>query len=161
MKSIKWTLVVPIIVALIGAAGIILAQWVNKKTLPTPTPSEISGRILSPRTDETVGRSFQITGELINIPDGEHVWLAIEIGNLMWIKEPEVPSSDRRWSRNIVEGGSPPGGRFNLCLLRVTSEGHHFILNWLDHGKKTGDYPGIAGIPGSSKLDIVSNLRLY
>ena len=156
-KSVNWAIWVVVIAAVVGALGAIFAALVGREP---SIPPGVAGEILSPRPREVVGRSFKVGGRLANIPEGYHVWLVVEIENLLWPKEPEIPSSDRRWSRKVVEGGNPPGGIFSLSLQQVPPKGQRFVLDWLRHGSRTGDYPGLDSIPGAIRLDIVEDLRL-
>lgn len=159
----KWLVVVA---ALVGAvvAGL-FAIWI--KRIPEPPspvrPSQSKGSLQQPKPGETVGRSFVVAGNLGETPDGYHVWLGVEIGALLWPKEPEIPTSDRRFSVKIVEGGSPPGGRFSLTLFQVAPKGQKRIAIWFDTGRRKGDWPGIdpRELDGFSQLDRVDGLSLW
>ncbi len=153
IKNMKY--IIPIIVALIGAATTIAVQYIDRIQYPA-----ITGRIVNPRSGETVPRGFSVSGELANIPQGEHVWLAVEIQNTLWIKQPEIPATDGRWIRSIYEGGSPPDGIFTLSLIRVPSEGQLFIEEWLKDCSKNDECLGVDAIPGAKRLDLVESLRL-
>jgi hypothetical protein len=154
-------LVIAVIAAVVGGAFTIWAKRVPEKK-PDAAPSDTKGRILQPQANTVVGRSFTVSGEHIDLPKDYHVWLAVEIGTLLWPKEPEVPTADKKWSVKVVEGGNPPGGLFSLSLFQVSPEGNQFIVRWHKHGQRTGDFPGLnaSEIPGFSRLDIVENLRL-
>jgi len=110
------------------------------------------GAILSPTSGASVPRAFTVEGTLAGIPADRHVWLAVRIGDLMWPKEPEVSAGAGPWRRQVVEGGSPPDGRFSLVLLMVDTVGQSEIQAWFQHGKQTGDYPGLAHVTGSVEL---------
>ena len=159
MPKRKWTMPVAIVSALISAAAVITVALINKEKWDTDAVIP-AGEILRPVDDENVGRSFQVSGELSGIPEGGHIWLAVEVNNTLWPKEPEISASDRRFSKQIIEGGSYPDGVFTLSLLLVSSEGQAAIEEWLENGRNTGEYPGLEDIPGSARLDVVDGLRL-
>jgi hypothetical protein len=161
----------PVVVAAIIAAigGIVVAVITVRAGRPDVAPAlresigaapETGGRILAPTRGQHVARSFSAEGSLSGIPADRHVWLVVEIGSLMWPQEPEIPATDRRWSHALVEEGAPPGGRFGLALLMVDRRGNEEIGRWLEHGRRTGDYPGLAPIPNAVRLDVVTNLAL-
>jgi hypothetical protein len=153
-----------------GAIQIVKSDYVGFATIGNvyietyspPPPAEKrrpAGQILSPESGQRVPRAFRVEGTLSDIPADHHIWLAVQIGNLLWPKEPEVPSQDYHWSQRIVEGGDPPGGRFSLALLMADSHGHRIIKEWIEDGRFTGDWPGLIDIPGA-KLHVVQDLVL-
>ena len=89
----------------------------------------------------------------------KHLWLAVEVGGLIWPKEPEVKIEDTRWIGQVYEGGSPPQGKFILALYEVNAEGHHKIMEWLNSGHRVGHYPGLPAIAGGKRVAAV-DLRL-
>lgn len=142
-----------IIAALIGAAATVVVAikpWDKKPT----------GHMVSPQPRDRLTRQFSVSGTLANIPDDRHVWVAVQIGNLMYPKEPEIPRGDTHFLQQIVEGGSPPGGTFSLVLFMVGPEGQRAITSWLESGRRGQGLPGLARIPGSVRLDAVSDLTL-
>ena len=149
---------VTVLVALIGAVAVIIAARVGKPAPPaTAAPA---GRILSPQSGEQLPRSFAVEGELSAIRRDHHVWIIGQVGNLLFPKEPEIPSQDRRWSQEVVEAGVSPGGQFALALLMVEAEGQRAIEDWLNRGKRGDGFPGLERIPGSVKLDVVRDLTV-
>jgi uncharacterized protein DUF4407/FHA domain-containing protein len=124
-------------------------------TLPCERSSRPCGRILSPVSRERVPRAFTVDGVLAKVPPNRHVWLAVQIGNLLWVKEPGIPVTDRRWSQEVVEAGNPPNGKFALVLLMVDPAGDQQIRRWL-----RGTPTGLRSIRGSTKLDVVRDLTL-
>jgi hypothetical protein len=154
----------PVVVAAIIAAigGIVVAVITvraGRESVATSAP-ETGGRILAPTRGQQVSRSFSAEGSLSGVPADRHVWLAVQIGSLIWPQEPEIPPTDKRWSHELAEEGTPPGGRFGLALLMVDRQGNEAIEEWLEHGRRTGDYPGLAQIPNAVRLDVVTNLTL-
>lgn len=157
-KKMNVTLTAAIIVAVGAIVAAIITGLLSKPSESPNITSKPIGKIFRPKEGETVARGFDVSGTLENIPADHQVWLAVKIGNLLWPKEPMILSSDRRWSIRVVEGGSP--GVFSISLLLVSKKGQKVIKNWLENGRRTGNYPGMDKIAGSSCLDIVENLRL-
>lgn len=122
-----------------------------------------TAHISSPKTGEAVPRApraFTVRGTLRDVPRGNHVWLAVQVGNLLFPKEPEIPVSDEEWVQQIVEGGIPPDGEFSLILVRVGRRGQLKIKRWLSRGREGKGFPGLPTIPGSARLDVVDQLTL-
>lgn len=143
---------------LLGLVGAIVAALIITGKLPPTTPDP-TGSIESPVEGSRVAREFAVSGALSHIPGDEHVWIAVQVGNILYPKEPEIASADH-FSEQIVEGGNPPGGRFSVVLLRVEPEGQSTIESWLSALRRDEDPPGMRTIPGAQVLDAVTNLRL-
>jgi hypothetical protein len=152
-----------------GALQIVQSDYVGFATVgdvyigtysppPPPEKKRPTGQILSPESGQRVPRAVRVEGTLSDIPTEYHIWLAVQIGNLLWPKEPEIPSKDYHWSQRIVEG-DPPGGRFSLALVMVDSHGQRIIKEWIKDGRSTGDWPGLFDISGT-KLHVVQDLVL-
>lgn len=142
--------------------GIVAGRDVLIESYNPPPPPEKrppKGQIVSPESQQRVPRVFPVEGTLSDIPRDRHIWMAVEIGNLLWPKEPEIPSQDQYWSQQIAEYGNPPGGRFSLVLLMVDNQGNKMIEDWLSRGRVIGDYPGLEYIPGIT-LHVVPGLAL-
>jgi hypothetical protein len=145
-----------ILAALIAATGAIVAAFVGRES-PPPEPEPV-GRILSPRSGEAVPRGFTVEGTLSAIPQDNHVWVAVQVDNLLFPKEPEIPAQDRRWSQQVVEAGLTPGATFSLALFMVNELGQRAIEDWIERGVRRDGFAGLEGIPGSVKLDVVLDL---
>jgi hypothetical protein len=148
-----------IIAAVIGGFFVIIAAIIpimlNQKQHPDPT-----GSILVPEDEEIVERVFLVSGVLANVPNDRQIWLAVEKNNLVWPKEPNISSADRKWSRAINENEITGKGTFSLSLFCVPPKGQKVFENWFENGKRTGEYPGLKEIKGAFRLDIVNNLKL-
>jgi hypothetical protein len=116
------------------------------------------GKITYPRNRDSVPRLFRAEGTIDNLPAGKQLLLAVEIGGLMWPKG-RVPVDGRSWVSEVYEGGWPPNGRFTLSLFMISDQGYDKVATWLEHGKRTGDYPGLGRIPDAARLHSVK-LRL-
>lgn len=140
-------------VALIAALGAIVPALVSRCGPAVLSPS---GRIVRPSRGDAVGRALRVRVRFADVPIDHHVWLAIRSGDLLWPKEPEIPTGHREWAGVIVHGVS--GRAFALRLLAVSSAGQEFIEQWLERARRTGLYPGLTRIPGAVHLDEVDSL---
>jgi hypothetical protein len=153
--------------AVIAALAAVIVALIPIILRPPPPPTQAPvvlpcdksagpcGLILSPVSSQRVPGALAADGVLAKIPPKKHVWLAVQIDNLLWVKDPEIPLTHRRWSQEVVEAGNPPDGRFPLVLLMVDSAGDQQIRRWL-----RGAPTGLRSIKGSTKLDVVRDLRL-
>jgi hypothetical protein len=116
------------------------------------------GKITYPRNRDSVPRLFRAEGTVDNLPPGQQLVLAVEIGGLLWPKG-KVQVNGRSWASEVYEGGSPPSGKFALSLYLVSDTSYGEIAAWLEHGRRTGDYPGLGRIREATRLHIVK-LRL-
>jgi hypothetical protein len=153
---VRVTVICALGAALISAAAVIISALLGQ----APPRTEIT--ITNPRDGDQVSKAFTVRGETTSIESRDvHVWPAVEIGNLLWIKEPEIRVEDRLWKAEIVEGGNPPPDGFSLLLVGVTAKGREYITQWIAQCKKTGAWPGINinEIPGAYVLGRVDNLK--
>jgi TIR domain-containing protein len=121
------------------------------------------GKILPPRNRERLAREFSVEVALSAIPSAHHVWIAVQVGNLFWPKDPEVPARDENWICKWREDG-PPGKRLSLALLMVEASGHKQIESWVKEGKRSGEYGGFTKYPvelNAEWLDVVHGLVLH
>lgn len=151
--------IIAVVVAVIGASGLITAALIEAGVL-FPHHHDPAGSIQTPVEGSRVGREFTVAGRLSNIPAGDHIWLAVQVGNLLYPKEPGIEPTGERFSEQIVEGGSPPGGRFSLLLLRVDEEGQASVESWLSALREGKEPSGLVVVPGSEVLGTVANLHL-
>jgi hypothetical protein len=139
----------------VGAVAALIVAF-HQVSAPSPPPA---GKILAPKSGEQVTQEFTVEVSLSAIPPGHHVWIAVQVGNLLWPKDPEVPAQTQRKTYPIREFGTP-GERFSLALLMVDAAGNDQILAWFENGQKTGSYPGFTTVRGSMQLDAVRDLVL-
>jgi len=76
-----------------------------------------------------------------------------------WNIKGQVQVTGRSWISEVYEGGSPPNGEFTLSLYSVSDSGYEKVATWLEHGRRTGDYPGLGPVRGAARLHSVK-LRL-
>jgi len=112
------------------------------------------GKINSPKNNVIVSRRFRAEGTIENLNTGQHLFVVVEIGGLMWPKD-EANVMDKIWSCEVYEDGSPPDGQFTLSLFSVGGKGYEDTKAWLERGKSTGDYPGLGTIEGSKRLNSI------
>jgi len=151
---------VKITIAIIGLIGIVLAAiapFLCCLIFDCTKDDPPVHAVLSPKENETVSDVIDVTGTLGKIPSGNHVWLATQIANFMWPKQPEIPAASRSWAAQIYEGAKPGNGNMMLVLFTVGEEGNSFIREWFRNGQKTGDFPGLkpTEIPENSILYVV------
>jgi hypothetical protein len=147
------------IIAITGLAAFVagygLRSAVQNSALATPPcvlPSGSGAAICldTPTTGEQVGRYFTVAGKLANVAADSHVWVATEVGNLVFPKAPEVPIG-AAFNVMVVEGGNPPGGKFSIVVLLVSNEGERVIHAWLSK-------PGQPGLSLSDNRDSMTVL---
>lgn len=145
-----------IVAALIGLVGVLISREGPPPPVQCQLPNGPGPRacIDTPRTGESVEREFLVTGKLADVPDDSHVWLATQVGNFYWPKEPEVPIGSV-FSVEVSEGGNPPNGRFSLALLVVDDQTQSDIEEWIANGEGLGRPFGDVEL-----LYTVANLRL-
>jgi hypothetical protein len=146
--------------AIVGVAGVVAAIFAVIGPIggDDSGPSGPRGHISSPTAGQRISREFAVQGTLGDIPRDQHVWVAVQVKNLLFPKEPEIPAGDSEWVQHVVEGGAPPGGRISLVLLRVDGLGQQTIQRWLVQVRRGRGAPGLATIPGSVRLDVVDDL---
>jgi hypothetical protein len=116
------------------------------------------GEIIEPGSNGSVTRLFQVKGTIEQLPMGQHLFLVVQIGGLMWPKV-EVHMDGSSWVAEVREGGAPPNGEFALSLYSVGPKGYDEITGWFNRGNSTGHYPGLWRIADSARLDSI-NLKL-
>ena len=66
--------------------------------------------------------------------------------------------ADGTWQNTVYEDGATD--RFAISLLSANSEAEKQIDQWIEAGKKTGQYGELLGIPGTERIARVDGLRL-
>ena len=117
--------------------------------------SSAAGRIHSPEDGQRVSRQITVTGELSGIPSNRSVWIAVEIGALLWPKV-EISATEERWTRTLEEE-SGSGTSYGLVLLVVGRRANRQIRRWLADGPRYG-FPGFPDVRGSVRLDSVRGI---
>ena len=92
--------------------------------------NQVRGGIDEPSARQSVDRKIECSGWAKDLAAGVHLWLATEVGGLLWPKGSEVYlGSDGRWSKTIFEDGAV--AEFSLSLFVANSDAHKAILKWL------------------------------
>lgn len=141
-------------------AGWIVTLVIAQKN---PSPQICVAEIKYPTVRNEVNRTIDCFGWAVGIPEKNHLWLAVEERNgaqdLIWPKEGEIVVNNGQWSKKIFERGM--AGEFSILLFMADEQGDKRIRDWLEEGKLPGHgYPGLTGIPGTSCMDRVDELRL-
>ena len=129
-------IIVPIIVAIIGATGVIIAHYVGgpreEKISPTPLAEEIISpsavvRITSHRERDSVEREIVVSGEYANVPKDEDIWLYVFAPGIQryYFHRVDVFSDDtwessRARSNRVIVGSTHPddvGVGFRIGVL--------------------------------------------
>jgi hypothetical protein len=165
-KFFPWAIGLPtapkiILSLLIGgaAAFILFLIWAPLPVLSNKDrPNQPSGSIDDPRSDQMIGRNVVCAGSAMGIPPDMHLWLAVETGSLIWPKREVFVDANGKWSTTIFEDGATR--RFSISLLIASPEAHAQILEWLEVGRRQGQYAELKGIPGADRIARVDKLRL-
>jgi hypothetical protein len=156
--------------AAIAGGAITFAVSLGLYYCTRPPPPGPEGEVLSPEAGEQLAPSFTAHGRLDHIPENRHVWVAVQRGELLFPKEPEIPRGDRAWVHEFQEGEAAEvagddiaagESLFSLVLLLVDPDRQAEIETWFAEAEHTGDYPGFeVGAEGFRRLDAVRDLSL-
>lgn len=150
--------------AVIGAAGTITAALITglfarQASVRNKSYDKVTGSINDPQPNETVRRTFKCSGVVTGMQPGLSLWLAVEVGDLVWPKEGNVvPDQDNQWSTTVFEDGATE--TFAVALFVADSKVDRRIGKWLEAGRSTGKYSELRGIPGARRIARVDGLRL-
>jgi len=108
-------------------------------------------------------REIECRGSATGIPRDMHLWLFVEEDReerrLIWPKEGEViVNKQGKWKHRIFEDGVAQ--HVSVSLWMANAKAHDSIQKWLAHGKRTGDYPELEGIPGTTRIARVRGIVL-
>jgi hypothetical protein len=119
----------------------------------------VAGSFSEPHRDETVGRTIRCSGVVTGLRPGLNLWLAVEVGGLVWPKETKVlPDDTGKWSVPIFEDGVAEQCAVSLYVADARADRR--IREWLEGGRRTGKYSELLGLPGARRLARVDGLRL-
>ena len=113
----------------------------------------------SPQENESVPRTFQVSGHCGPVAPGQHLLLAIQTGNVFSPKWPPIKVDGDTWTGRAMEYGVRSGGAFTLCVFQVDDAGVDEISRWDAEGLKTRRWPPFREIPGGTLLTSM-NLRV-
>ena len=125
----------------------------------TDAYDKVAGSFTEPRPNDVVGRTIQCSGVVTGLQPGLSLWLAVEAGEFLWPKESRVlPDAANRWSVPVFEDGMTD--EFAVGLYVTDADADRRIRDWLEAGRRTGQYTELRGIPGARRLARVDGLRL-
>jgi hypothetical protein len=139
----------------------LLAAVLFSAAVIIPSPASVpNASIEEPRAGQTVPRrTFECSGRATGIGPGTHLWLAVEVNNHIWPKEREIHLlADGTWKNTVYEDGATD--KFAISLFSANADAEKQINQWIEAGKKTGQYAELAGIPGAERIARVDGLRL-
>ena len=120
---------------------------------------KVTASFNEPQPNETVGRTILCSGVVTGLQPGLNLWLAVEVGNLVWPKENKVlPDETNKWCVPIFEDGVTE--QFAVSLFVADTSADRRIKEWLEAGRSTGKYSELPGIPGARRLARIDGLRL-
>ena len=133
-----------------------------KNELLIKSPERLSGHkgtIEMPTPGATVPRTFSSSGTVTGFREGQgvHIWLAVEVGGLMWPKEGALDVNNGQWSMRVSEDGT--ASEVSLSLFAADEAAHDKIMAWLNGGEGTGK-TGMNRVEGTRRLDRIDVLRL-
>ena len=130
-----------------------------KSAARTDAYDQVAASFTEPRPNDVVGRTIQCSGVVTGLQPGLSLWLAVEAGDRLWPKESKVlPDAANRWSVPVFEDGM--ADEFSLSLYVTDGSADRRIRDWLEAGRRTGQYTELRGIPGARRLARVDGLRL-
>lgn len=155
--NLLWLLAVAILAPL---SGYIFTDLIARRPSYTKQyPQRRSATIDEPHQNQTVGRTIHCSGWATGIQPTMHLWLTVEANRFIWPKEGEVlVDSENRWRAIIFEDGAIK--RFSVALLVTGPEGDKLIREWLEDGRRKGEYAEMKGIPGAERIARIDGLRL-
>ena len=120
---------------------------------------KVTASFNEPQPNEAVGRTIRCAGVVTGLQPGLNLWLAVEVGNLVWPKENKVlPDETNKWCVPIFEDGVTE--QFAVSLFVADTSADRRIKEWLEAGRRTGKYSELPGIPGARRLARIDGLRL-
>jgi len=125
-----------------------------KTNLPEGVPL-VAVTFDTPQENESVPRTFQVSGHCSQVPPGQHLVLAIQTGKVFSPKWPPIQVQGDAWSGRAMEYGVRSGGSFTLCVFEVTDAGLEEISLWDAEGVKTRRWPPFREIPGGTLLNSI------
>jgi hypothetical protein len=161
------TTAVGVAVIFIGALMVVFTVRPILKTLESanrispgsPPKSMKDGRIEQPSHGQKVNKTCECSGWVKNIDAGSHLWLAVEVNGLIWFKEGEIhPDKNNKWNAIVFEDGATK--EFALALYIADESAHQRILEWINDGKRTGQYSQLDRVVGAQRLHRIDKLRL-
>jgi hypothetical protein len=130
---------------------VVLLQWILGEPRPAPppppAPAPPTGTIDLPAEGAEVTNRIALRGTANAIPDRHTTWIAVQVKNEYWMKDPEVTTRPR-WQVEILEGSYDPKD-LTLLLVLATPEEDARIRKWFNDAKLDHVHPGLDRLPGA------------
>jgi len=142
----------------VGLLGVVLS---NATLAIPPHATILTATINEPGTKQTVTRrTFVCKGHATGVTVNTHLWLVVEAKHHYWPKEQELHVlEDGSWESTVYEDGATD--KFDLAIYSANPEGEKFINDWIEAGKRAGEYKELRGLPpGTKRVARVDDLRL-
>lgn len=131
----------------LSVMSVLLAVCSGGFTVAVLLPGQPAITIASPTSGATVNQTQIVYGSAQHIPAGETLWLVLydPVNRLYYPQDPSVTvQPNNEWSKTIYMGGANDTGRqFVIQAVLVNSGANASFSNYVNHGKSTGDWPGI------------------
>jgi len=114
------------------------------------------GCILVPKDGDQVDGVYEAKGTIKELPAGNELWIAVRKGKNFWPKDKAFIVGGEKWTGNVDESATRPGGSYSLVLFSVDSKGQTEISDWYRINEERHSWPAmVGGIGGATALDMV------
>jgi len=143
------------IVAAVLAAAIHQGWIQNPFRRRVASPPRETGKITEAVRKKERPTVVDCSGWIDGYTGDGHIWLATQIGDLIWPKEPAIhPDATGRWIQPVNEGGTAK--RIEITIWFVDNRSNLRITKWLSDCHRAQSYPGLSPLPGMRRLDAVA-----
>ena len=120
----------------------------------------VEGSILAPKDGDQVNGVYKVKGTVKDLPAGHVLWIAVRKGKNFWPKDKAFIVGGKKWTANVDESATRPGGSYSLVLFSVDSKGQTEISDWYRINEERHSWPAmVGGIRGATALDMVDVRR--
>lgn len=120
----------------------------------------VEGSILAPKDGDLVDGVYEAKGTVKDLPKGHVLWIVVRKGKNFWPKEKAFIVGGKKWTANVDESATRPGGSYSLVLFSVDSKGQSEISDWYRINEERNSWPAIVGeIKGANALDMIKVRR--
>lgn len=122
--------------------------------LCTIAGAQMTAKIVYPKSGGNVGPTEPMSGTATAPPSGQELRMALyipSVGKYYPQEEPIVVNPDGSWYYRCSIGSSGDNGKqFQIIVVSADSNAQSAFDSYIANGKKTGDYPGMAALPGGA-----------
>jgi hypothetical protein len=104
--------------------------------MPTPTPNsdKTSVTFTYPANNVDVDRYELVKGRFANIPDGQYLWVIVQVDDLYFAHEVKTINTGSTWEQYVMIGQADEDGKsFDLIAVLVNSTAHEMLAEWRDN----------------------------